>query len=60
MNIDQTIARLQQRKEELDGDGTMDLTTLEYNGGDDVPCDVIDFEVDKETNTLRIRTRYRR
>lgn len=56
MNINQAIERLQQRKEEFGGD--TDLTTLEYAGGDDRPCDVVDFEYDNETGSLRIRTRF--
>jgi hypothetical protein len=58
MNIRQAIELLQKREAEEGSE--IELTTLEYNGGDDVPCDVLDFEVDKETGTLRIRTCYRR
>jgi hypothetical protein len=43
MNINQAIELLLQRREEFGGD--KDLTTLEYAGGDDLPCDVVDFEL---------------
>lgn len=56
MNINQAIALLEKRREEFGGE--RDLTTLEYCGGDDRPCDVIDFEFDEETGSLRIRTRF--
>ncbi|WP_157639855.1 hypothetical protein [Burkholderia ubonensis] len=56
MDIDQAIELLQKRKEEH---GVVDLTTLEYAGGDDAVCDIVDFEFDKDTNSLRVRTVYR-
>jgi len=56
MNINQAIELLQKRKEERGGE--LDLSTLEYAGGDDRPCDVVDFEFDEESGTLRIRTRF--
>lgn len=57
MNIDQAIALLQKRKEEVGGD--VDMTTMEYAGGNDALCDVVDFEFDETTSTLRVRTVYR-
>jgi hypothetical protein len=56
VNINQAIALLEQRRDRFGGE--LDLTTMEYAGGDDRPCDVIDFEFDEETGSLRIRTRF--
>jgi hypothetical protein len=57
MNIDQAIELLTKRKETHGGE--MELTTLEYAGGNDAPCDIVDFEFDEETQTLRAKTMYR-
>lgn len=54
MNIDQAIALLQKRKEEIGGD--VDVTTLEYAGGDDAMYTVDDFVFDEATGTLLVRT----
>jgi hypothetical protein len=56
MDIDETIALLQKRKEEH---GVRDVTTLEYAGGGDAVCDVVNFVFDEETGTLRVVTAYR-
>jgi len=56
VNINQAITLLEKRREEFGGE--LELSTLEYAGGDDRPCDVIDFEFDEETGSLRIRTRF--
>jgi hypothetical protein len=57
MNIRQTIEMLEKREAEFGSD--IDITTLEYAGGDDKPCDVVGFEFDDETQTLRVKTVYR-
>lgn len=56
MDIDEMIAVLQQRKEER---GLVDVTTLEYSGGGDAVCDVVNLVFDEETGTLRVKTVYR-
>ncbi|WP_157643918.1 hypothetical protein [Burkholderia ubonensis] len=57
MTIDEAIALLEKRKGQHGGD--TDLTTLEYSGGGDAVCDLVDFEFDAESNSLRVRTVYR-
>ncbi|WP_157645486.1 hypothetical protein [Burkholderia ubonensis] len=57
MTIDEAIALLEKRKGQHGGD--TDLTTLEYSGGGDAVCDLVNFEFDAESNSLRVRTVYR-
>jgi hypothetical protein len=56
MDIDEMIALLQQRKEER---GRVDVSTLEYTGGGDAVCDVVNLVFDEETKTLRVVTVHR-
>lgn len=56
MDIDEMIALLQQRKEEH---GLTDVTTLEYSGGGDAVCDIVNLVFDEDTGTLRVKTVYR-
>ncbi|MBK3780077.1 hypothetical protein G3A43_07390 [Paraburkholderia aspalathi] len=56
MDIDELIALLQKRKEER---GSIDVTTLEYAGGNDAVCDIVDVVFDEESGTLRVQTKYR-
>ncbi|WP_157657775.1 hypothetical protein [Burkholderia ubonensis] len=57
MTSQEAIALLKKREEEHGG--PLDLTTMEYAGGDDALCDVVDFEFDETTGTLRLRTVFR-
>ena len=58
MTLDQIEELIAKKKAEFGGD--MELTTLEYAGGDDKPCDIVDLVFDEETGTLRVKTVYRR
>lgn len=59
MTLDNLIALLEKEKAAR-GHGNDDVTVLQYNGGDDVPADIVGIHFCTESHTLSLATMYRR
>lgn len=56
MTVNQAINKLMQLQ--LQGLGEYDIQVLQYNGGDDVPCDVTEFTPQFGENFVMLETQF--